>query len=67
MIPIDQAQQLKERCFGPCTLITPDNMSHNRFDLYNDIARHIKSFLVQCALKQYSDEGLDGGIDYEVQ
>lgn len=57
MIPLEQAQQLKDRCFGPCTLVTPENMSHNRFDIYNDIARNIKSFLVQSGLKEYSDGG----------
>ena len=57
MIPLNQAKQLKERCFGPCTLITPENMTHNRFDVYNDVVRHIRSFLIDRSSLDAKPEG----------
>ena len=56
MIPIEQAKQLKERCFGPCTLVTPINMTHNRFDILFDLITPMKSFLLDSELIVDSDD-----------
>ena len=44
LIPISHARELKERCFGPCTLREPFRMTHNRYDAYEDIIRPLMSF-----------------------
>ena len=44
MIPISHARELKERCFGPCTLREPFRMTHNRYDAYEDIIRPLMGF-----------------------
>lgn len=37
IIPIEQAHQLKDRCFGPCKLLAPALMTHNRWDIKEDL------------------------------
>ena len=47
MIPIEHAYKLKDRCFGPCTFLAPVLMTHNRFDVYEDLVRPLENFMIQ--------------------
>ena len=45
LIPIEHAFKLKERCFGPCTFLAPALMTHNRYDVYDDLIRPLMHFI----------------------
>lgn len=59
MIPVDQAQDLSERCFGPCTFISPEEMTHNRFDMYEDVIKPLTNFLVDDVYTNSDDGSCD--------
>ena len=56
MIPVEHAHELKERCFGPCTFVSPENMTHNRFDVYDDLIKPLKNFFVDDVYSNSDDE-----------
>ena len=56
MIPVEHAYELQERCFGPCTFITPEAMTHNRFDVYDDVIKPLTLFLVDDVYSNSDDE-----------
>jgi pimeloyl-ACP methyl ester carboxylesterase len=47
LIPCSQAQELRQRCGGPCTLISPRDMDHNEFDYLHDLLVPLGAFLMQ--------------------
>ena len=45
LIPIEHAYALKDRCFGPCTFMAPVCMTHNRYDIYEDLIKPMHNFI----------------------
>ena len=45
LIPFEQSQELCEACTGTTSLVLPENMDHNSFDLTNDLLLPIRCFL----------------------
>jgi hypothetical protein len=39
MIPDTHAIELHTKCNGPSKLVMPEQMSHNDFDVYNDLVK----------------------------
>ena len=56
MIPVQHAQELKERCFGPCTFVSPAGMTHNGFNVFEDLILTLKSFMISNNLDELSQE-----------
>ena len=56
MIPVEHANELRERCFGPCTFLSPETMTHNRFDVYEDVIKPLTNFLVNDVYSHSDDE-----------
>ena len=56
MIPVEHANELRERCFGPCTFLSPETMTHNRFDVYEDVIKPLTNFLVDDVYSHSDDE-----------
>ena len=65
MIPVEHASELQERCFGPCTFVSPEKMTHNRFDFYEDVIRPLTNFLVDDVYtnSDNDDDELDQDVD----
>ena len=59
LIPIEHAYKLKDRCFGPCTFLAPVMMTHNRFDVYEDLIRPLEHFLIKEEILIDIDEQIE--------
>ncbi len=47
---------LHKNCGGPCALLSPKHMSHNRFDFIDDLIQPCVKFLQKCKLGESCDE-----------
>ena len=56
MIPVEHANELQERCFGSCMFVSPEKMTHNRFDVYEDVIKPLTKFLVDDVYSNSDDE-----------
>lgn len=45
LIPFEHSQQLANACKGPVTMYLSDNMTHNKFEYYDDVISPIDKFL----------------------
>ena len=63
MIPVKHAHELQERCFGPCTFVSPANMTHNRFDVYDDVISPLKTFFVDDVYSNSDGSEEDDNVD----